>query len=75
MPHGTPFTFHPELTPQANVAAFFEHLRQYDEELAALLRDNIGVLVDAQERNRTDARKRVHRTIAMVLDESEEESS
>ena len=70
MPSNTtePFAFDPELSPQANVAAFFEHLEQTDKELAGLLRDNLGDLLAAAERDRTTARRRFNRAIAEVLD-------
>ena len=63
-----PFAFDPELTPQANVAAFFERLEQTDKELAGLLRDNLGDLLAPVERDRTEARKRFNRAIVEALD-------
>ena len=62
------FAFKPELTPQANVEAFLEHLEEQDKEFAALLRDNLRALLGAAERERTEARKRFNQSIAKSLD-------
>jgi hypothetical protein len=62
------FAFKAELTPQANVDAFLEHMAGRDRELAALLRDNLRKVLDATDRDRGEARKQFARCIAEALD-------
>jgi hypothetical protein len=62
------FAFKPELTPQANVEAFLEQLGEIDRAFARLLRDNLGELLAATDRERAEARRRFNQAIADALD-------
>jgi hypothetical protein len=67
------FAFKAELSPQANVDAFLEHMAGIDKELAELLRHNLGDVLDTTERDRSEARKRFARCISEALDMPPEE--
>lgn len=68
-----PFAFKAELSPQANVEAFLEHMAGHDKELARLLRDNLAIVLGTTDRDRGEARKQFARIIAEALDVSAEE--
>ena len=59
-----PFCFRSDLTPQANVDAFLDHLSATDQELARLLREHLPKLLEAtSDRGRTEARQEIARTL------------
>ena len=45
----TPFTFVDAISPEENIRAFFEHLREVDEELAHALEGNIDLLFPSRD--------------------------
>lgn len=62
------FTFRPDLSPQENVEAFFNHMARIDAELAGLLRDNLSIVLNATERGRGAARQQLTQNVIAILD-------
>ena len=63
------FRFDPTLPPDANIAAFFEHLEARDPEMTRILIDNLGMIHPLPEAAaiRSTNRKIFHETVLREL--------